>query len=120
MFANNTHLIMTQIIVEKEDNFNVLRLAGRFIGGDETDALRSKLSQLSSNNLIIDLSNVTYMNSTALGILISAQSDYITKSNQIVLVNASDSVRDILNLTQLNLVFKVLSTYEEAINIINN
>ncbi len=111
---------MTQILVEKEENIVFLRLGGRFIGGDETDALRSKLSQLSTNSLIIDLSNVTFMNSTALGILISAQSDFITKSNKIVLVNASDSVRDLLNLTQLNLVFKVLSTYEEAKNIINN
>ncbi len=111
---------MTQILVEKEENVRFLRLAGRFIGGDETDALRSKLIQLSDNDLIIDLSKVTYMNSTALGILISAQSNFITKGNQIVLVNASDSVRDVLNLTQLNLVFKVLSTYEEAKNIINN
>lgn len=111
---------MTQILVEIEDEINVLRLAGRFIGGEETDALRSKLSQLSNNNLILDLSEVSYMNSTALGILISAQSDFITKNNQIVLVNASDSVRDILNLTQLTLVFKVLSTIEEAKNIINN
>lgn len=111
---------MTQILVESEDGINVLRLAGRFIGGEETDALRSKLSQLSNNNLILDLSEVSYMNSTALGILISAQSDFITKNNQIVLVNASDSVRDLLNLTQLTLVFKVLSTIEEAKNIINN
>lgn len=111
---------MTQILVQIEDEINVLRLAGRFIGGEETDALRSKLSQLSNNNLILDLSEVSYMNSTALGILISAQSDFITKNNQIVLVNASDSVRDILNLTQLTLVFKVLSTIEEAKNIINN
>lgn len=111
---------MTQILVEKEESVIFLRLAGRFIGGDETDALRTKLIQLSDKSLIIDLSNVTYMNSTALGILISAQSNFITKGNQIVLVNASDSVRDVLNLTQLNLVFKVLSTYEEAKNIINN
>lgn len=111
---------MTQILVENEEGNVILRLSGRFIGGDETDALRTKLKQLSSKNLIIDLSDVTYMNSTALGILISAQSDFITKSNQIVLVNASDSVRDLLNITQLTLVFKVLSTYEEAKNIINN
>jgi len=111
---------MTQILVENEEGNIILRLSGRFIGGDETDALRTKLKQLSNENLIIDLSDVTYMNSTALGILISAQSDFITKSNQIVLVNASDSVRDLLNITQLTLVFKVLSTYEEAKNIINN
>jgi anti-sigma B factor antagonist len=111
---------MTQILVEKKEGLIVLLLSGRFIGGDETDALRTKLKQLSSENLIIDLTNVSYMNSTALGILISAQSDFITKSNQIVLVNASDSVRDLLNITQLTLVFKVLSTFEEAKNIINN
>ena len=111
---------MTQILVEKKEGIIVLLLSGRFFGGDETDALRTKLKQLSNENLIIDLTNVSYMNSTALGILISAQSDFITKSNQIVLVNASDSVRDLLNITQLTLVFKVLSTYEEAKNIINN
>lgn len=111
---------MTQILVENLEGNIILRLSGRFIGGDETDALRTKLKQLSSANLIIDLTTVTYMNSTALGILISAQSDFITKSNQIVLINASDTVKDLLNITQLTLVFKVLSTYEEAKNIINN
>ena len=60
------------------------------------------------------------MNSTALGVLISAQSNFITKGNQIVLVNANESVNDLLNLTQLNLVFKVQSTFEEAKYIINN
>lgn len=111
---------MTQILIENEENIVILRLTGRFIGGEETDALRSKLLQLSDNNLIIDLSNVTYMNSTALGVLISAQSNFITKGYQIVLVNANESVNDLLNLTQLNLVFKVQSTFEEAKYIINN
>ena len=111
---------MTQIIVDNEEGIEVLRLSGRFIGADETDALRLKLLELSTGNLIIDLSEVSYMNSTALGILISSQSAFITNDKQIVLISASDSVNELLNLTQLNLVFNVVEDFEKAKNIINN
>ena len=82
--------------------------------------MRNKLNELSENDLIIDLEDVTYMNSTALGILISAQSEFIKKNSQIVLINANKAVNDLLEITQLALVFKVFKNLKEAKNFINN
>lgn len=111
---------MTQILVEKDEGISVLRLSGGFIGGEETDAVRFRLNELSNDDLIVDLGEVTYMNSTALGILISAQSEFIKKDHQIVLINANETVSDLLKVTQLTLVFKVFENIKEAKNFINN
>lgn len=111
---------MSQILVENEDNIEILRLSGRFIGGEETDSLRLKLSELSDNDLMVELSEVSYINSTALGVLISAQAEFIKKSKKIVLLNANEVVSDLLKATQLTLVFKVFESFKEAKNFINN
>lgn len=110
---------MSNIKVEKNDNYNIIELEGKFIGGEETDALRDKLLELKDNNLILDLVNATYMNSTALGILLSAHSEYVINNNEIVIVNSNSTVENLLNITQLSLVFTVLDSLEKAKNTIN-
>ncbi len=110
---------MSNIKVEKNDNYNIIELEGKFIGGEETDALRDKLLELKNNNLILDLVNVTYLNSTALGILLSAHSEYVINNNEIVIVNSNSTVENLLNITQLSLVFTVLDSLEKAKNKIN-
>lgn len=110
---------MSNIKVEKNDNYNVIELEGKFIGGEETDALRTKLLELKNNNLILDLVNVTYLNSTALGILLSAHSEYLINDSEIIIVNSNSTVENLLNITQLSLVFTVLDSLENAKRKIN-
>lgn len=107
-----------QIRQEERDNVVILHLRGQFIGGDETDNLRSKLQEIAQqqkNNLILNLENVTYLNSTALGVLISAHANFVKRGGKIALCNVSKSIENIFVITKLTLVFPIFNSLNEAI-----
>lgn len=114
---------MSQIRIEEQIGGTILHLRGQFIGGDETDSLRDTLKEVSEkqqNTLIINLDKVTYLNSTALGVLISAHANFVKRDGKIILCNISKSIENIFIITKLTLVFTVSSTLEEAIKSISN
>ncbi len=109
---------MAQVIIEKQIGGTIVHLKGQFIGGDETDELRSSLKELSEqgiNAAIIDLEKVTYLNSTALGVLISAHASFAKRDAKIILANVAKSIENIFVITKLTLVFPIFETIEEAI-----
>ncbi|TAL69704.1 MAG: anti-sigma factor antagonist [Bacteroidetes bacterium] len=112
---------MSQIKIEEKTNGVVLSLKGQFIGGEETDKLRDALvgiAQQKKNKLVIDLAKATYLNSTALGVLISAHANFVKREGKIVLCNVNKSIQNIFVITKLSLVFTIVETLDEAIKII--
>lgn len=110
---------MPQISIKKEENYTLLNLSGQFIGGDETDTLRAELNNLLSTNLekvIIDLSDVNYFNSIALGALISAHANLKKKNAKLVLCNVNKNLDNIFTITKLYLVLHIVKTLDDAIN----
>ena len=113
---------MSQIKIEEQIGGVVLTLKGQFIGGDETDKLRETLKDISQkqmNNLIINLDKVTYLNSTALGVLISAHANFVKRNGRIILCCISKSLENIFVITKLTLVFTICDTFEDAIKLIS-
>jgi len=113
---------MSQVKVEEHIGGAVVKLRGQFIGGVETDELRDTLKSFAEqqkNNLIIDLENVTYLNSTALGVLISAHSNFAKRNGKIILCNVSKSIENIFVITKLTLVFTIAEKLEDALKLIN-
>lgn len=109
---------MSQIKKEERAGISVLQLRGQFIGGDETDELRSILSEASEqqqSKLIVNLENVSYLNSTALGVLISAHTNFVKRDGKIALCNVSKSIENIFVITKLTLVFSIYATLDEAV-----
>ena len=114
---------MSQVKVEDQIGGAVVRLRGQFIGGAETDELRETLKKFSDqqhNNLIIDLENVTYLNSTALGVLISSHANFVKRNGKIILCNVSKSLENIFVITKLTLVFTISENVESALKLIKN
>ncbi len=110
--------MITQIKVEEQIGGVILHLRGQFIGGEETDELRDTLNKLAENEknkVIINLANVTYLNSTALGILISAHTHFVKRNGQVILCNVSKSIENIFVITKLALVFPMAESIEDAI-----
>jgi len=108
---------MSQIKIDEQIGGAVLYLKGQFIGGEETDQLRDTLkgiAEQSSNRVIIDLEKVTYLNSTAIGVLISAHASFVKRNGKVVLCNVSKSIENIFVITKLTLVFPICATVEEA------
>lgn len=109
---------MSQIKIEEQIGGSVIHLSGQFIGGKETDELRDKLKEISEkkeNKLVVNLEKVTYLNSTALGTLISAHTSFVKKEGKIILCNLSKSIENIFVITKLTLVFDITETLDEAI-----
>lgn len=113
---------MSQVKYEEQIGGTVLHLKGQFIGGDETDQLRNTLKEISEQNknkLIIDLDKVTYLNSTALGVLIAAHANFAKREGKVVLCNVGKSIENLFVITKLTLVFPIAADLEEAINLIS-
>jgi len=108
---------MSQVRLEEQIGGAILHLKGQFIGGPETDELKDQLKKISDsnqNNLIINLENVTYLNSTALGVLISSHANFSKRNGKIILCNVSKSIENIFVITKLTLVFTIADTLEDA------
>lgn len=111
---------MAQTKINDQIGGQVLELKGQYIGGEETDELRTilrKAIEEGQTNLILDMAKVTYLNSTALGILISTHASVTKKGGKIVICNLAKSLKNIFVITKLTLVFEITETREEAIKI---
>ncbi len=114
---------MSQVKIEKQIGGAVLTLSGQFIGGEETDQLKAALKELSDQDtkkLVIDLKNTKYLNSTALGILISVHTNFVKREGMVVLANISKSIENIFVITKLTMVFNIADSVEEAIKSLSN
>ncbi len=105
------------------DGYSIVELEGDFIGGDEINKLRDELKEFaqkeSGNNLIADLSNVTYLNSTALGIFLSANAFFEKNNGKLLLCNANSYLKNIFSITKLDIIFEIYGSAEEAIKKLN-
>ena len=96
----------------------VLHLKGHFVGGDETDELQStikKLSEAENLKLVIDLGEVSYLNSSALGVLISAHANYTKRGGKVKLCQLNKNLENLFVITKLSLIFDTYSSEMEAV-----
>jgi anti-sigma B factor antagonist len=99
-------------------NIAVLYPKGYLTGGDETDELEQKIKSLGeggNKSLIINLGETQHLNSTALGVLISAHSSYVRRGGQMKLCAVDKRIENIFVITKLSLVFDVYASEEQAI-----
>lgn len=96
----------------------ILTPKGYLTGGEETDALEQKIRALgesANKHLIINLAETQHLNSTALGVLISAHESYGRRSGKVKLCSVDKRIENIFVITKLSLVFDVYPNEELAI-----
>ena len=111
-------MLRPKVRVTDEGNVRVVAARGEFVGGNETDALREALAkeaEQEAQRLLIDLADVTYLNSSALGVLISAHSNFSKRGGMLGLCNVSDGITNIFVITKLSQVFNVYGNREEGL-----
>lgn len=102
----------------KSGEIGVIELKGSLVGGEETDELRNAVQDFieqGNKKLIIDLAKVTYLNSTAIGVLVSAHTTYSRNKGRIRLCGINKNINNIFVITKLTMVFDIAETREEAI-----
>ena len=99
-------------------NIVILSPKGYLTGGQETDELENAIKTLSeggNKNLVINLAEAQHLNSTALGVLISAHANYVRRNGQMKLCSIDKRIENIFVITKLSLVFDVYPSEELAI-----
>ena len=96
----------------------ILTPKGYLTGGEETEELErgiKRLAEEGNKHLIINLSETQHLNSTALGVLISAHSSYVRRGGQMKLCSVEKKIENIFVITKLSLVFDVYPNEELAV-----
>jgi len=106
-------------IKERErDGVVILEISGKIMGGADSELFSQTLKSLvheEKTRVICDLANVTWVNSTGLGILISGYSTLKRSDGEMKLLNVSDRIDSIFMVTKLYSVFESYKSEDEAI-----
>ena len=92
------------------DSIDLVEMSGRLVMADAPEA-RQRLESIieqGSGKLIIDLSDVGFMDSSGLSVLISTFKQTRTKDGDVVLLNPSPAVRTLFELTRMQQVFDIV------------
>lgn len=96
----------------------VIRLSGQLMGGPDADAVRETvLSALKEGfkSIVVDLKDVSWVNSTGLGVLISSHITVTQNGGQLRLMRVSRRIESIFTVTRLNTVFQILQNEADAL-----
>lgn len=100
-----------------EDDFLVVSLSGDLIGEENGPEIITELENFNADGnlkVIINISDVRYINSSGIGVLITLLTKVRNKGGELCLINPSESVQKLLIITKLQAIFKVFSTNSEA------
>lgn len=98
-----------------------LNLNGDIIGeinGVEILEIVNNTINSTLNSCILDLSDVRYMNSSGVGVLITIMTKVNNKNGKLVLVNPPPQVVKLLEMTKLDTIFNTVKSITEAKEII--
>lgn len=96
----------------------VLDLSGKIMGGDDFDLFRSTIEELMEKgnvDILLNMSKVKWINSTGLGLLVSAYTSLVKNGGRMKIAEVSDRIDNILHVTQLELIFETFTDEKEAL-----
>lgn len=96
----------------------VLDLAGPLVAGDAVGHLKDKVNSLlyeGHKQILINLANVAYMDSSGLGELVSAYTTVARQQGKMKLVHITKRNHDLLSITKLLTVFDTFDSEDAAV-----
>jgi anti-anti-sigma factor len=100
-------------VIKVEGGIVVLDLKGRLTLGSRLSLLEAEIATLAnvgSTKVILDLTNVEYADSSALGVLLHASSTVRSKGGQLLLAAPNQRVQDLFKLTNTT---QLLTSYPD-------
>jgi anti-sigma B factor antagonist len=99
------------------DGVTVVSCHGRIVLGEESAGVRDTLKRAltSSKQIIMDLSGVSYIDSSGLGTLVGVYSSARATGANIILAGLNQRLQDLLQITKLVTVFEVYDNVQKAI-----
>lgn len=104
--------------LDEQYNCVVITLKGNVMGGPDGSKLHDTLHELKEagkTNVVADLGKVKFMNSSGLGMLISAMTTMRNAGGDLRLANVADRIQSLLVITKLITVFKHFDSVKGAV-----
>ncbi len=104
-------------------NAVVIELRGNVMGGDDTkefNELLHKLLDEGKKNMVVDLSEVKFMNSSGLGMLIGGLTTMKKSEGHLKLARTTEKIQSLLIITKLITIFESYDSVDEAIKSFSN
>lgn len=115
--ANTTPPVQGEITVDKLPQATVIEMVG------EVDASTAPLVQeqvlplaQSGSKILLDMTNVPYMSSAGLRMLLSLSRHVSSKDGQLVLVGLSEEIRDTMSITGFLNFFTTCETFDSGLD----
>lgn len=107
---------------EKKDNILVISLVGRLDANTSTQFQEKIISDIDTGetNLAIDFSQLDYISSAGLRILLMAAKKITTLHGQMVLFDLQNQIREVFDIAGFSTIFKIYQTEDEALSHIKN
>lgn len=102
-------------------NVDVVKLPQRLVMAN-APAVRKELLEMIANDhhhLVLDLGDVSFVDSSGLSVLVSALKAADRVSGSVVLLNLTDDVRALVELTRMHEVFQIFADQQAAIDQLN-
>lgn len=97
---------------------SVLDLSGKIVLGEGDLQIKDRIKDLLADGqkrILLNLGDVSYIDSAGLGALISSYTTSKREGGQLKLVNLTKRIQDLLSITKLITVFDTYETEQEAI-----
>ncbi len=105
-----------------ENHIAILSLSGKMMGGPETTEIHDHIKGLINDgikNIVIDLGDVKWMNSSGMGVLMASKTTLDNAGGRLVLARVTEKVQSLLMITQLIKVFETYETVDRAVSSFN-
>lgn len=96
----------------------VLQLSGKIMGGPDHEYFQTEIKKLIAEgnvDILLNMSKVSWVNSTGLGILVSAFHTLKKNGGRLKICEVNDRIDNILNVAQLKMVFETFEACDEAL-----
>jgi anti-sigma B factor antagonist len=107
------------LTVSQRDRCKIFHMTGRLMDQKEADhmmeVLENELGDQRDFNVLLDMSQLQYMNSTGLNILISVLTRTRKGGGEVLISGMSIGVRQLFIVTKLDTVFKIKDSVDEAL-----
>jgi len=110
--------VSVKLTTRQVGNVTVIDVAGRITLGEGSSALRETLRDLVAKNqtkILLNLADVTYIDSSGIGELVSGYTTVTNTGGSLKLLNLNKRVKDLLQITKLYTVFEVFEDEAAAI-----
>jgi len=109
--------------LEEKDGLAIFKIIGNLIEKSQAIPLLEDVEECimkDINQLILDMTDFRYLNSTGLNIFINILTKARRSGGEVVICSVSPKIKELLIITKLNTIFLVSDHLEDAIKLLNN